>query len=203
MRPRQPPTLARKRAGQTVHLPDDPASRMLGAMLEESIGARVAYAAPGHDLPPAIRPELRELTGPSPAAESLYLLTTVPVPARRTLAQPPGITLANGARVSAGLSDRIIVEEDIAGHASSAHVLTLLRQQGFDLAGWAPSSHRYGRMALVLTRPGTVPAQSTSVAPADLSALDHQPAAGRFLTRALSRHPLPVARTSHGLEARG
>jgi hypothetical protein len=185
---------------QTIHLPSDPASRMLGAMLEESLGAQVAYVTRAHRFPPVIRSDLRELIGPSPEAESLYVLTTHPIPSRRELAQAPGITLTNGARVSAGLSDRIVVEEDVTGQASSAHALALLCQQGFDLAGWVPSGHRYGRIALVLTRPGTVP-QSISVAPADLSALDHLPAAGRFLARVLSRQQ-PTVRSSQGVEVR-
>lgn len=179
---------------QTIHLPEDAVSRMLGAMLEESLGAQVAYGVLGHDFPPMAHPGFLELSGPSPTAESLYVLTTHPMPSRRTLAELPGITLANGALASAGLSDRIIVEEDISGQASSVHALALLRQQGFELAGWAPSSHCCGRVALVLTRPGTIPAQHVSVAPASLSALDHRPAAARFLARVLSRRPQPVAR---------
>ncbi len=184
---------------QTICLPGDAVSRMLGAMLDESLGARVAYTTPAPDFPPAIQPELRELIAPSRAAESLYVLTAHPIPARRKLAQVPGITLADGVLASAGLSDRIVVEEDITGQASSAHALALLRQEGFDLTGWAPSSHRYGRVALVLTRPGTVP-HNIAVAPADLSALDHLPAAGRFLTRVLSRHPQPAVLPSQGLK---
>jgi hypothetical protein len=184
---------------QTISLPDDTTSQMLGAMLDETLGVRVAYATHAHGCPPVIRPEFRELTGPSRAIESLYVLTTHPVPSRRKLAQLPGITLANGTRVSAGLSDRVIVEEDITGQAGSAHALTLLRQQGFDLAGWAPSSHRYGRITLVLTRPGTVP-QGISVASADLSALDHLPAASRFMARVLARHPQPAVSSSPGFD---
>jgi hypothetical protein len=186
---------------QVIHLPGDAASRMLGAMLDESLGAQVAYATRAHDFPPVICPDLQELIGPSRTAESLYVFTNHPIPSRRKLAQAPGITLANGTRASAGLSDRIVVEEDITGQASSAHALAFLRQQGFDLAGWAPSSYRHGRIALVLTRPGTVP-QGISVALADLSALDHLPAAGRFLARVLARLPQPVVRPSQGLEAR-
>lgn len=185
---------------QTIYLPDDTVSRMLGAMLDESLGAPIVYGGPKHDHPSGGRLEIWELNGPSSAAESLYVLTTHPMPARKALTQIPGITLTNGSLASAGLSDRIIVEDNIVSQASSAYALTLLRQQGFDLAGWAPSSHRRGRIALVLTRPGTVPAQSISVARADLSALDHLPAASRFLAHVLSRCPLPIIRTSQGFE---
>jgi len=188
---------------QTIYLPDDAVSRMLGAMLNESLGAQIAYARPEHDHPTGMRLEIRELNGPSPAAESLYMLTTHPMVSRKALAQVPAITLTSGALASAGLSDRIIVEEDIVRKPNSALAVTLLRQQGFDLAGWAPSSYRRGRIALVLTRLGTVPAQSISVASAELSALDGLPAACRFLIYVLSRHPLPIIRTSHGFEAQG
>jgi hypothetical protein len=41
---------------QFIHLPGDTASRMLGAMLDESTGARVAYATRGHGFPPVIPP---------------------------------------------------------------------------------------------------------------------------------------------------
>lgn len=186
---------------RAIYLPDDTVSRMFGAMLDESLGAPIVYAEPKNDLTPGTRLEIWEVNGPSSADESLYVLTAHPMPSRKPLAQVPRITLTSGALVSAGLSDRIIVEDDIASQASFPHALTLLRRQGFDLAGWAPSSHRLGRIALVLTRPGTVPAQAISVAPADLSALDHLPAASRFLAHVLSRYPLPTIYTSRGFEA--
>jgi hypothetical protein len=169
-------------------------------MLEESFDLQVAYAGPRLDHPPGLHFEIRELTGPSPAIESLYVLTDRPVPSRKTLTRIPGITSTNGALASGGLSDRIIVEEDIVSRADSAQTLALLRQQGFDLAGWTPSSLRYGRIALVLTRPGTVPAESISVAPADLLALNRLPAAERFLAHVLSRQPLPTVRSCQVFE---
>jgi hypothetical protein len=187
---------------QAIYLPDDAVSRMFGAMLDENLGVPVVYAGPRHNLPSGTSLEIWELKGPSSAAESLYVLTTQPMPARKALARVPGITLASGILASAGLSDRIIMEDDIVSQASSAYALAALRRQGFDLAGWAPSSHRRGRIALVLTRPGTVPAQTISVAPADLSALHHLPAAGRFLAYVLSRRPLPTIHTSQGFEDR-
>lgn len=179
---------------QTIYLTDDKASRLLGGMLDESIGAPIVYAGSGHGHSAASRLQLWELSGPSPAIESLYVLTAHTMPPGTAVAKVPSITLASGALASAGLSDRIILEEDIVSKVGSARVLASLRQQGFDLAGWAPSSHRHGRIALVLTRPGTVPAQSISVASPDLSALDHLPAAARFLTHVLSRRPLRISR---------
>jgi hypothetical protein len=178
---------------QTIHLPDNTMSQMLGEMLRESFDVQVLYAEPKPDYEPDLHSEIRELAGPSQAAESLYVLTSRPMPERKMLTQIPGVTSTNGALVSSGLSDRIIVEEDITSQADSAHTLTLLGQQGFDLAGWTPSSLHYGRIALVLTRPGTVPAESISVARADLRALNCLPAAERFLTRVLSQRPLPRA----------
>jgi hypothetical protein len=185
---------------QRICLPDDGVAKTLGAMLEESFDLQVAYTGPRLDHPPGLHFEIRELTGPSPAIESLYVLTDRPMPSRKTLTRIPGITSTNGALASGGLSDRIIVEEDIVSRADSAQTLALLRQQGFDLAGWTPSSLRYGRIALVLTRPGTVPAESISVAPADLLALNRLPAAERFLAHVLSRQPLPTVRSCHVFE---
>jgi hypothetical protein len=177
---------------QTIHLPDNTMSQMFGKMLEESFDVQVLYAEPKPDYEPDFHSEIRELAAPSQTAESLYVLTSRPMPSRKMLTQIPGVTATNGALASGGLSDRIIVEEDITSQADSAHTLTQLGQQGFDLAGWTPSSLHYGRIALVLTRPGTVPAESISVARADVQALNGRPATERFLIRVLSRRPLPV-----------
>jgi hypothetical protein len=186
---------------QTIHLPDNTMSQMLGTMLQESLDVQVLYTEPKPDYSPVFHSEIHELAGPSQSAESLYVLTSRPMPSRKMLPQIPSVTSTNGALASGGLSDRIIVEEDITSQTDSAHTLTLLRQEGFDLAGWTPSSLRYGRIALVLTRPGTVPAESISVAPADLRALNCLPAAERFLSHVLSRHPLPRVRSPHGPES--
>jgi hypothetical protein len=186
---------------QTIHLPDNTMSQMLGTMLQESFDVQVLYTEPKPDYAPVFDSEIRELAGPSQAAESLYVLSSRPMPSRKMVLQIPSITSTNGTLASGGLSDRIIVEEDITSQADSAHTLTLLGQQGFDLAGWTPSSLRYGRIALVLTRPGTVPAESITVALADLRALNCLPAAERFLTRVLSRHPLPRVGSTRGQES--
>lgn len=117
------------------------------------------------------------------------MLAGHPLSAGSAVAEVLGITRSDGTRVSAGLSDRIIVEEDIVSRPDSVHAVSALRRQGFDLAGWVPSSCHQGRLALVMTRPGTVPAEGVSVAPPDLSALDRLPAARRFLEHVLARRP--------------
>jgi hypothetical protein len=166
---------------------------LFAAMLDESLSAQVVYGGPvggGRALPG----EIRELVESSPTDESLYVLTGHPLASRRALEKVPGVPRSKGKQVSAGLSDRLIVEEDIVGRPESAQVLNALYQEGFALAGWAPSQYQFGRLALVFTRPGTVPAEAVSVAPPDLSALAHLPATHSFLTRVLARRPSPQLR---------
>ncbi len=178
---------------QQIRLPDNTESRMFAAMLIESISVRVAYGRPAGSAG-TLRGEIRELVGPSPMDESLYVLTGHAVSSGRVLREVPGVKRSNGAHVSAGLSDRLIVEEDVVGQPDSPRVLNILYQAGFMLAGWAPSQYRFGRLALVLIRPGTVPADGVSVAPPDLSALRHLPATQKFLAHVLSRPPSPKSR---------
>lgn len=178
---------------QQVHLPDNAESRMLEAMLAESRAARVVFAEPGDDRR-ALPGEIREVVAPSPTDESLYVLTRHPMPSRRVLAEIPGVTRSDGVRGSAGLNDRLILEEDIVGRPESTGALRAFHQAGFHLAGWVPSRRRFGRLALVMARPGTVPAGRVSVTSPDLSALAHLPAAHSFLTRVLSRRPRPELR---------
>jgi hypothetical protein len=183
---------------QKIHLPVTIAARMLGAMLAETLDAQVIYAEPPLGDPPPAPSVLREMTGPSPKAESLYVLSRHPMPSRKTVDQIPSIEPSSAIRASAGLSDKIIVEEDIVNQADSAHALHALHREGFELAGWTPSSYRYGRIALVLTRPGTVPAKSVCIAPPDLSALGHLPSAHHFLDHVLSRRPVLRPCTTRG-----
>lgn len=178
---------------QRIRLPDSAESQMFAAMLAESISVHVAYDRPAGSAG-TLRGEIRELVGPSPIDESLYVLTNHTLPSRRVLREVPGIKRSDGAQASAGLSDRLIVEEDIVVRPDAPQVLNVLYQAGFTLAGWAPSHRRFGRLALVLTRPGTVPADRVSVAPPDLSMLEHLPATRSFLTRVLSRRPSPKPR---------
>lgn len=185
---------------QTIHLPEGEESRMFAAMLDESLSARVVFGARAAGQDGGPRGEIRELVGPSPMDESLYVLTRRPLPSRRVVGQVPGLTRPDGARASFGLGDKLLVEEDVVGRPESAQVLNALYREGFALAGWAPSYYCYGRLALVLTRPGVVPADGVWVAPPDLSALAHLPVTHKFLTHVLARRPaqdVRMVRESH------
>lgn len=175
---------------QTIHLPEGDESRMFAGMLDESVSARVAFTglAPGEGG--RRYGEIRELVAPSPLDESLYLLTHHPLPSRKVVQAVPGVLRPDGVRASSGLGDRLLVEEDIVGRPESAHVLGALYREGFSLAGWAPSNYSYGRLALVLTRPGAVPADGVRVAAPDLSALARFPRTHTFLSHVLARRPL-------------
>ncbi|MFD8142937.1 hypothetical protein [Streptomyces sp. NPDC059708] len=180
---------------QRLRLPDRAEARLFAAMLAEGWGARpvLVPVADGGAEGPGLRPpppgELRELSGPDPAVESLYLLSRRPCAVGRAVDGIPYRIRADGAYASAGLSDRVIVEADAAEAPDAIAVLERLRGAGFALAGWEPSWQRSGRLALVLTRPGRVPDGGTSVAAPDLSALGGLPAARRFLGGVLSRLP--------------
>jgi hypothetical protein len=175
---------------QTIHLPEGEESRMFAGMLDESFSARLAFGGPAPGADERFYGEIRELVEPSPMDESLYILTRHPLPSRRVVGAVPGVTRPDGVRASSGLGDRLLVEEDIVGRPESAQVLGALYREGFSLAGWAPSNYSHGRIALVLTRPGAVPADGVWVAPPDLSALAHLPVTHRFLTHVLARRPL-------------
>ncbi|MEV7544908.1 hypothetical protein [Streptomyces sp. NPDC089915] len=180
---------------QRLRLPDRAEARLFAAMLAEGWGARpvLVPVADGGAAGPAFRAPLpgalRELSGPDPAVESLYLLSRRPADVGRAVDGIPYRVRADGAYASAGLSDRVVVEADAAEAPDAVAVLERLRRAGFALAGWEPSRQRSGRLALVLTRPGRVPDGGTAVAAPDLSALDRLPAAQRFLGGVLARLP--------------
>jgi hypothetical protein len=167
---------------------------MLAAMLAESFEARITFAEAARDDPGSPSAEVRELVGPTAKGESSYIVTRHPLPSRRALREIPAVVRADGAVASVGLNAKLVVEEDVLARPEAPDTLNALRRQGFDFAGWAPSALRYGRVALVLSRPGTTPAGSAPVAPPDLSALTELGATRRFLMHVLSRRPTPAER---------
>ena len=175
---------------QRIHLPDNLESRMFAEMLAEGFDTQVALGGPVDGLATLLG-KIREVVTASPTDESLYVFTSHPAPSQRVVAEIPAATGLDGIRVSAGLSDRLILEEDIVSRPESIVALNAFYRAGFSLAGWVPSHHRFGRVALVMGRPGTIPADSVAVASPDLSAMAHLPAARSFLTRVLSRRPTP------------
>ena len=127
---------------QEIHLIDDTASHMFGAMLAESIEARISYSEPPLSGPPTQSLGIHELVEPSATSESLYVIADHPLRSRRALREIPAITNSNGVIASTGLSDKVIVEQDVISRAEAVHTLDALYQLGFHLAGWAPSNER-------------------------------------------------------------
>ncbi|MFC9330681.1 hypothetical protein [Kitasatospora sp. NPDC057015] len=176
---------------QRIRLPDHPAQRLFGAMLAETCGVEPRYA-PAPEPPagaPLLTGHLRELAAADPAVESRYLLSRRPALTGRPVDAVPYVVGPDGTHRSTGLSDRIVVEQDIVDGGGALPAIEYLRRQGFEPAGWEPSHQHHARAALVLTRPGTLPAPEVSVAAPDLSSLAGLPATQRFLAHVLARRP--------------
>ncbi|MGW2396223.1 hypothetical protein ACWCYY_06685 [Kitasatospora sp. NPDC001664] len=209
--PRDPTSWRASARQHPLRLPDGPDYGLLAAMWTETTGVGAAplppagcgtsagatsaaateAAATGAAVTGAASGlvTLHQLAAPSATVESLHLLSARPPRGGRPVPEVPARVGPDGAYASTGLSDRVVVEDDVLGAPDAALHLDRLHRSGFRPAGWAPSHQRAGRPALVLTRPGSLPGPETSVTPADLRAFARLPSTGSFLAHVLSHRP--------------
>ena len=180
---------------QRILLPAGLGMQLFESMLVETTGASITHTTPQITEPASAGVTVYEVIEPSAHNESAYFITSAHIPGWKTVEQIPHSSDSEGSHVSTGLSDKAIIENDVLSSQDIGPLLGSLSRQGFHLAGWTPSERQYGNIALVLSRPGFLPAEGIPAIEADLSAMSGFPAARLFLQRTAEYRP---ARTVHG-----
>lgn len=151
---------------QTIFAPDAPGADILRKILTEGTGGMLEpQISTCSTFGTGALAKMYEIEAPSSMGESIHVMTDDSVmPHLRVVREIPSSN--NGG--SAGISDRVIVEQDVIGDRESAHqAYQFLVTQGFYLSGWVCSSYVQGRIALIFGRAGG-PARGGRVAGAYL-----------------------------------